>query len=111
MKEYKKCEDLKEEVSALRRELRELQAEHRRLNKSNSKSKWYYKRKTMSSDNTKSDHSRSVTPDDKYVAKRQQRLSSHKSQTTAPSSPSGSLSPTNSTPVVSVDSKDALSPF
>ena len=43
-KEYKKCDDILEEVSVLKQKCRELNAEHKRIDKSNSQSKWYYKR-------------------------------------------------------------------
>ena len=45
--DYKKCDELKEEVMALKQERRQLEEEARALRKSNSQSQWYYRRKEM----------------------------------------------------------------
>lgn len=45
MKEYKKCDDLLEEIAALKQQRRQLLAEKKKMTKSVSQSKWYYKKK------------------------------------------------------------------
>ena len=81
MKDYKKCDDIKEKVSVLKHQRRELQAESKRLTKSNSKSKWYYKKKAAqgsvsSEDKSESGSSRSTTPYYRPSAKTQRLRSS-----------------------------------
>ena len=49
MKEYKKCDEIKEEVTTIKHKRRELEAELRRLQKSTRQSRYYYKKAKQSS--------------------------------------------------------------
>ena len=41
-REYKKCDDVKEEMTAVKHQHRQLEAEAKRLKKSSSQSRWYF---------------------------------------------------------------------
>jgi hypothetical protein len=58
-RDYKKCDEMKEEISALKHQRRQLQSEAKRLNKSNTQSKWYFEGKKGKGSST---DSRSTTP-------------------------------------------------
>ncbi len=49
IKEYKKCEDITEEISSLRRKRCEVESELTQLETKNRQSKWYYKKKKSAS--------------------------------------------------------------
>ena len=67
MSDYKRCDELKEEVIALRKQMRELEEEHKKLSISNRKSKWYQRKKTLTpeSDGEESNYDRSGMPSPK----------------------------------------------
>ena len=52
MKEYKKCDEIKEEVTTLKHKRRELEAELKRLQKSTRQSQYYYNKKAKQSSST-----------------------------------------------------------
>ena len=52
MKEYKKCDEIKEEVTTLKHKRRELEAELKRLQKSTRQSRYYYNKKARKSSST-----------------------------------------------------------
>lgn len=64
--DYKKCDELKEEISVLKQQRRELKAELKRIMKSNYQSKWYFQKRAKEASLTESDasldRSRSTTP-------------------------------------------------
>ena len=64
--DYKKCDELKEEISALKRQRRELKAELKQIEKSNYQSEWDFKKKgnpvSEPEASSSSDRSRSSTP-------------------------------------------------
>lgn len=45
MRDYKKCDELKEEITILKQQRRQLQVELKTIHKSNYQSKWYTKGK------------------------------------------------------------------
>ena len=60
-REYKRCDEVKEEMTALKHQRRELEAEAKRLKKSSSQSRWYFDSKKRKAGHGGS-HSRSITP-------------------------------------------------
>ena len=63
-RDYKKCDEVKEEITILRKQHRQLESEAKRLNKSNTQSKWYFnskKGKESSIDSSTSTISKSDT--------------------------------------------------
>ena len=105
LRDYKKCDDLKEEVMELRKKLRETELEKKTLSKSNRRSLLYLQRQTSSSNESDSksfDIFSSPSPD--------RFSSSHGSCISPPFSPSCSFSDVpNFTPGVN-DSAQASSP-
>ena len=70
MRDYKKCDELKEEITALKQQRRQLQAELKGIMKSNYQSKWYYDKKSESSKSSeRSSRSRSVSPCSKRTSR------------------------------------------
>lgn len=45
VRDYKKCDDLKQEITVLKQQHRVLEHELKQLKKQNNQSKWYYKRR------------------------------------------------------------------
>ena len=89
-REYKKCDDVKEEMMALKQKRRQLEAEAKRLKKSSSQSRWYFDFKKQ---RARGSHSRSTTPNS----------DTSKSQIEDPSSTS--LTSSESTPSTPAQSK------
>ena len=107
VKDYKKCDEVKEEVTSLKRQRRELQAERRRLQKSNSQSKWYRKRKSLSSENS---DSRSTTPDIHDRSKRLKHLFSSPETHGSDGDLFSPVSPTNSSSLGSKSQINSVTP-
>ena len=86
MRDYTKCDELKESLMTLKDKRRKLQCELKRIEKSNYQSCWYYKKKGTTSDHAPSlRRSRSSTPE-----------KSRSSTPMPPSSPSEPFSPRHS---------------
>ena len=113
VKDYKKCEDLTEQITTLRHQFRELEAEMKKLETKNRQSKWYFKRKTSgTSGSARSGLSDEDTGKPKRKGKNTRRKSFLSSRSSTPmplSSPSEPSTPIPSPYNSSIDLTDATS--